>query len=180
MTELSPYQLFLNDTGPATEVPPLPEPKELAGPKPIACQQCNRPWGDDIFCDWHGPVRGRWLCDECFTAERGAGMPGEVAAAIHKEFMDERIVGQQLSIVDGAIRNLAEIKWIEANDAAGTFRSVDLNLSPKDSRPIFLVLREVLKRKLQQQQAHPVYERLKDFLKANPPETQEEPGTAIE
>src|SRR5260221_1204159 len=137
--------LIVTDTGKPTEVPPPPEPTTPAGPKTTICEGCKRELNDDTFCELFGPVREKWLCDECVTANRGQGLHMDVSYALYKKFMDERAIRTQLDIVKGCLENLAEIKGVEGHDAAGSYRSVDVNLTFRESRPVYRELYEELR-----------------------------------
>ena len=146
-------ELAITDTGRPVELhePELPPARPHM---PKKCDNCRQPFKDDIFCAWHGPVAERWMCDDCVTSFR-RGAAGPVTNILYKPAMSANVIREQIDVVEHAIKNLAEIKWIEGSDAAGSARSVNLNLSPKESRPIYLALRDVLRHKLEADASFP-------------------------
>lgn len=145
-------ELSITDTSPPVEKP-VEQPKSV-GPYNGICETCQRPIETDGFCSWHGPLFDRWLCDDCVASYRSSGSQ-PIAPYLYKLQMDENKVREQLNAVQFALRNMGQIKWIEGNDASGAQRNVDLNLTFRESRPIYQAILDVLKTKLEDATSFP-------------------------
>jgi hypothetical protein len=62
--------------------------------------------------------------------------------------MNETKIKQLLNQIELGIKNFAQIDYIKAHGGGNSFRDLDVQLSPAETKPIFEMVAEILRSKL--------------------------------